>query len=173
MFLLAYRALLPLLKKLKSCQNVTSILIIFISLDVVSLYPSVPIPLALKVVSDFALEHWHKIDNLYILVEQFPWHLTLVSFNYEIQYNNKTYLQIKGCPMAHYAPPFSIISKNYIEKQALTRLKGEYDCMTYQSFMYKRYIDNAILRPFKKDSVLFYCILKVFNSIDENKSSLL
>lgn len=80
---------------------------VFISLDVVNLYPSVPISSALEIVSDFATRHWHKIDNFKISVDQFVRMLTFLSFNYEIQFKDKVYLQIKGCPMkSHDAPPF-------------------------------------------------------------------
>ncbi|MEL7308412.1 MAG: hypothetical protein AAGK05_11445, partial [Pseudomonadota bacterium] len=144
---------------------------VFVSLDVVNLYPSVPISSALKVVSNFAREHWSKIDTLNMSEEQFLKLLTFVSYNYEIQYNNKVYLQIKGCPMgSHYAPPFAIIFMNHVESKALTLLQTEFNCIGLQnnSILYKRYIDDSIFGPFKRNQAFFERILTIFNSIDEN-----
>lgn len=85
-----------------------------------------------------------------------------------LQYNNKTYLQIKGCPMgSRDATLFAIIFMSYIyvEKHAL---KTKYVCMSDQSVLYKCYIDDAILGPFKWETFLFDRILEFFNSIAEN-----
>ena len=83
---------------------------VFISFDVDNLYPSVPIVPALEAFSEFAAKHWQQIDNFDITVDQFVKIRTFVSFNYEIQFKDQVYLQVKGCPMgSHYAPPFSII----------------------------------------------------------------
>ena len=84
---------------------------LFISLDVVNLYPSVPIKSAIEVVSNFTNTHWSKIDNMGISIDQFIKMLNFVSYNYEIQFNGKVFLQVKGCPMgSHYAPPHSLSS---------------------------------------------------------------
>ena len=160
-------ALIEDFKNLTNCNVGTDS--VFVSLDVVNLYPSVSIPSALKVVSDFARDHWSKIDNLNMSEEQFLKLLTFVSYNYEIQYNNKVYLQIKGCPMgSHYAPPFAIIFMNYVENKALTLLRSEFDCIQNNSTLYKRYIDDSIFGPFKRDQAFFDRIIEIFNSIDEN-----
>ena len=83
---------------------------VFVSLDVINLYPSVPITSALKVVLDFSAAHWSEIDNFDLTLDQFNKLLSFASFNYEIQFNDKVYHQIRGCPMgSHYAPPFAII----------------------------------------------------------------
>ena len=75
--------------------------------------------------------------------------LKFVSFNYEITYNDKVYLQIKGCPMgSHYAPPFAIIYMNHIELKALSLLKSRSDFPQDSSIMYKRFIDDSIFGPF-------------------------
>ena len=41
------------------------------SMDVVNLYPSVPIDTALRVVIEFAQDLWDKIDNFGVSIEQF------------------------------------------------------------------------------------------------------
>ena len=123
----------------------------------------------MKVVSEFAREYWSKIDSFNMSEEQFLKLLTFVSYNSEIQYNNKLYLQIKGCPMgSHYAPPFAIIFMSYVETKALTLLRSEFDCIQNNSVMYKRYIDDSIFRPFKRDQAFFQRILDVFTSIDDS-----
>ena len=141
---------------------------VFISLDVVNLYPSVPVNLAIEVISEFSKTHWCEIDNLGICVEQFLKMLKFVSYNYEIQFNEKVYLQVKGCPMgSHYAPPFAIIFMNYIEQQALNILEARLGIDTSE-FLYKRYIDDIIFGPFDKNEKLFGDILSIFNSVNEN-----
>ncbi len=141
----------------------------FISLDVVNLYPSIPIPTALKVVSEFASVHWSKVDSLGISVDHFLKLLTFVSFNYEIQFNKKVFLQKKGCPMgSHYAPPFAIIFMHYIEEKALSLLMSEFKYLNDRGVLYKRFIDDSIFGPFKKDQKFYDRILEVFNSIDDN-----
>ena len=83
---------------------------VFISLDVINLYPSIPIEDGLKVVEDFARQYWSSIDNYGLNVEDLIDFLKFIAYNYEITYNQKTYLQIEGCPMGtHISPPFSII----------------------------------------------------------------
>ena len=138
----------------------------FISLDVVNLYPSVPIDTAIQVVSDFAKTHWSLIDNFGISPEQFTSMIKFVSYNYEIEFNGKNYLQIKGCPMgSHYAPPLSIIFMNSIEEKAITKIKSR---LGLDNIIYKRYIDDGILGPFDKNDKCFDVILDAFNSVDQN-----
>ena len=141
---------------------------VFISFDVEKLYPSVPIAAALKFISEFAASHWHQIDNLQVSVDNFVKMLTFVSYNYEIQFKDKTYLQIKGCPMgSHYAPPLSIIFLHSIEDKALTSVESNFG-IKRQDFLYKRYVDDTILGPFKKDLNFFEGLLSCFNAVDKN-----
>lgn len=42
----------------------------FISLDVVSLYPSIPLDFGINCALEFAECHWDKIDNIGISIEQ-------------------------------------------------------------------------------------------------------
>lgn len=81
-----------------------------------------------------------------------------------LQYNNKTYLQIKDSPSGNHQ---EIIFMNYIYEENHA-LKTEYVCMNYQSVLYKCYIDNAILGPFKWETFFFDRILEIFNSLAEN-----
>ena len=92
----------------------------FISLDVISLYPSIPIADGIQAVLDVANAHWDEIDSLGLSPNDLQRCLTFVCYNYEIKYKEVTYLQIKGCPMgAHFAPPFAILMMHKLETAAL------------------------------------------------------
>ena len=139
---------------------------VFISLDVQNLYPSIPIAEAIAEIETFAKIHWNKIDNYGFRVEDLVDFLKFISYNYEITYNNKTYLQIKGCPMgAHFAPPFAIIYMNAIETIALDNLNKNLGTVP---LIYKRYIDDIILGPYPKSEKFFQDILHLFNSANNN-----
>ena len=98
---------------------------LFISLDVVNLYPSIPIDEAIKVIIDFATEHWKDIDAFGLSTDDLRHCLTFIAHNYEIEFHGKTYLQIKGCPMgSHFSPPFAIIFMHAVEQEALKVLKN-------------------------------------------------
>ena len=95
----------------------------FISLDVKNLYPSIPIMEAITEIMKFLKINWDKINSYGICIESVEKMLKFVSYNYEISYNGKHYLQIKGCPMgAHFGPPFAVLFMNSVEKIALERL---------------------------------------------------
>ena len=93
--------------------------------------------------------------------------LKFISYNYEISYNNKIYLQVKDCPMGtHFSPPFAIIFMNYIEAKAIKILENKYKI---QPKIFKRYIDDIILGPLPRDNeAIFSNILNTFNSINKN-----
>ena len=134
----------------------------FISLDVVSLYPSIPITDGIKAVLDFAAVHWSKIKVFGLTLDDLRRCLTFVCYNYEIKYNDVTYLQIKGCPMgAHFAPPFAILMMHEVETKALSRLAT-------RPKIYKRYIDDVILGPYKRDDPEIQNIVDTFNAVDQS-----
>ena len=139
---------------------------VFISLDVVNLYPSIPIEFGINTVFEFATTNWNKIDPMGLSPEDLKRALTFIAYNYEIEYNEKNYLQIKGCPMgAHFAPPFAIVVMHTIETQALKILN---DTMNICPDIYTRYIDDILLGPFIYDEPIFQKILHVFNSINKS-----
>ena len=139
---------------------------IFVSLDVVNLYPSIPIDEAINAVLDFAKLFWNKIDNFGFSIEELSRCLSFISYNYEVQFQDRTYLQIKGCPMgAHFSPPFAIIFMHRIETEALRRLNTVYKILPQ---LYARYIDDIIIGPFDKDNELLRRMLEVFNAINDN-----
>ena len=92
---------------------------------------------------NFASQHWHKIDNYGFSISDLIDFLRLTRYNYEMAYNGKTCLQIKGCPMtAHFSPALAIIFMNGIEQKALDILNHEHDI---KPTIYKRFIDDAVL----------------------------
>ena len=110
----------------------------FISLDVVSLYPSIPLDFGLDCALELAENNWNNIDNMGLTVDQMMNCLKFVCYNYEIQYGDKVYKQIKGCPMgAHFAPPFAIITMHKIETMALSLLKEK---TNFSPQVYRRYL---------------------------------
>ena len=139
---------------------------VFVSLDVVNLYPSIPISKAIRAVIEFAKQFWDSIDHYGLSLEELDRCLSFVSYNYEVQYLDKTYLQIKGCPMgAHFSPPFAIIYMHKIEVEALDHLKINHNIIPQ---LYARYIDDVIIGPFDHNSQCLQIILNTFNNIDDN-----
>lgn len=138
----------------------------FISLDVVKLYPSIPIDFGIGAVLELAEVHWNSIDNFGASVDDLKRALTFISYNYEIEFNGSVYLQKKGCPMgAHFAPPFAIITLHKIESQAMTILANEFD---FRPQIFTRYIDDICLGPCPREPTIFDKILQVFNSINNS-----
>ena len=138
----------------------------FISLDVISLYPSIPIDFGVSAVLEFAKLHWQKINNFNLNIEDLSRGLNFVSYNYEVKFKQDTYRQIRGCPMgAHFAPPFSIIVMHKIETEALTILADKHKI---EPRLFKKYIDDVLLGPLPHVEATFETILNVFNSINKD-----
>ena len=112
----------------------------YFSLDVVNLYPSVPVDVGVRVVT--------RLLNLHPEVDLFGLHkedvvelLNGVCYNYYVGFNNKVYHQEKGVPMgARFAPPFAIILMHHIETLALAKLP-----IRLKPKLYYRYIDDIIM----------------------------
>jgi len=138
----------------------------FISLDVISLYPSIPIEFGLECVHELATSNWKNIDSKGITVEQMMNCLRFICYNYEIQFKDKVFKQIKGCPMgAHFAPPFAIITVHKIESIALSILRNNHG---FSPQVYKRYIDDVLIGPIERDEDLTKLILETFNSVNKD-----
>ena len=138
----------------------------FISLDVVNLYPSIDILYGINAVIEFATLQWDKIVNFGMSITDLEKCLKFIAFNYEISLGNKTYLQIKGCPMgSHFAPPFAIIVMDKIENQALSLLKTNNNIVPT---VYVRFIDDILLGPFERNDGNCNTILQTFNSINND-----
>ena len=151
-----------LIENLSAIKNLTTNTVMFISLDVKNLYTSIPLLEGIEIVSNFAKENWHLIDNYNLDINCIEQFLKLVAFNYEIEFNNIVYLQKKGCPMgSHFGPPFAIIFMKCIEELAFKKLETN----NIKPKLYRRYIDDIILGPFANEPSLFNNILEIFNSI--------
>ena len=139
----------------------------FVSLDVINLYPSIPIRHGIEVVSDFLKKHWNDINTYSLTYNDVVNCLKFVSYNYLIKFNDNTYKQIKGCPMgARFSPPFAVIYMYHVEQNALEILKNKHNIIPQY---YGRYIDDIILGPFIKDDLnSINTINLVFNSVSQD-----
>jgi len=137
----------------------------FVSLDVVNLYPSIPIEFGITAVLEIAVKHWKEINNFKLSTDDLERCLKFICYNYEIQFKDKIYLQKKGCPMgAHFAPPFAILTMHKVENKALQILKDKYN---FVPPLYKRFIDDILIGPLERNDFTFE-ILSAFNSVNPN-----
>ena len=112
------------------------------SLDVVNLYPNIPVNIGIGLVMNSVKEHFNSVNSFGISLPLFLQMLRVVSKNYHILFNNQTYLQREGVPMgARYAPPFAIIVMHHIEQAALKTIEDSNLC---KILFYGRYIDDII-----------------------------
>ena len=137
----------------------------FISLDVVNLYPSIPISLGIDSCLSLFERHMDGIDNCDISKTDLNNMLTFLCYNYEIRYGGITVKQVRGVPMgARFAPPFAIISMHCIETEALIKLSD----IGIHPRLYLRYIDDIILGPVPFDTVVHNDILSCFNAVNQH-----
>jgi hypothetical protein len=134
------------------------------SLDVQSLYPSIPTDKGVDEVMKFIAKKVVSIDTLGISLNMIRKALKFVCDNYEVEFNGKTYLQVKGIPMgARFAPPFAIIYMAAIEEIAVEELNRKGYMIEY----YTRYIDDTLMvvqvdKDLEIDSKE---VLNVFNAV--------
>ena len=135
---------------------------IFISLDIVKLYPSIPITKGIEENIAVLKKHYHEIDNYNIDLHDIENMLKFVCYNYEIMHQDICYRQIKGVPMGcRFAPAFSIIFMHSLEQEAMKKLH-------LTPFVYKRFIDDIILGPIEDDPKIVHHITDTFNSINSD-----
>ena len=156
----------------RDLHSMSSNRIVSFSLDVVSLYPSIPILRAVDVVMSYIDKLFLNLDFFGIHVDLIKHMLKFVCLNYEIQFGKKIFLQVKGLPMgAHFAPLMASIYMDFVELQALKLIPS-----SIQPVSYHRYMDDinvVIIIPLdshlniSKENIPDY-YLNVFNSIDEN-----
>lgn len=119
----------------------------FVSLDVINLYPSIPLDFGIETTIAFAKQHWQNIENFGLTVAQLESCLKFICYNYEIKFKDSVFKQRKGCLMgAHFSPPFGIITMSRIENEALERLEKS----LIKPKIYKRYIDIHSARTNKR-----------------------
>ena len=134
----------------------------FISLDVVNLYPSIPISEGISSVMNFYSLHMSEINSFGLSALDLKSILEHVLSNYVISYKDKFFLQCKGVAMgSHVGPTFAILFMHSLESLALRSLPSH-----LKPSIYFRYIDDIILGPFNFDPTLHSSILEHFNSIN-------
>lgn len=139
---------------------------IFISLDVVNLYPSIPINEGIASVMNFAESIWTKIDSFGFSLTELSRCLSFLAYNSEIIFDDKVYLQTKGCPMgSHFSPPFAIIFMHVIEQKALEIL---HHSLHFDPILYVRFIDDILIGPVIRNNDFCNMILETFNSINKH-----
>ena len=149
-----------ILKEMEAHKNTKDLEVI--SLDVVNLYPSIPLKEGLIWVLQKTKKHAEEIDWGLLNYEWLHKMLDFTCNNYIVEFNGKLYKQIAGVPMgARFAPPFSIIVMDHIENEALTLLND-----TNIKF-YGRYIDD-ILMVRTKGGPTTNTVRDVFNSVNES-----
>lgn len=127
------------------------------------MYPSINLTKSIPIVVDFIKLHLDKIDNFGLSEEQLSNGLSILCYNYEIEFNNIVYKQIKGVPMGTpFAPPFSIIYLNHIEQTALIKLEE----IGILPKIFVRYIDDILFGIIEINEDSCQKILNCFNNID-------
>ena len=82
-------SVVPLISSLKNIDLTDFDQPIFISLDVHQLYPSIPILLGIEYNMKSICEHYDKIDNYNIKIQDIEKMLKFICFNYEVQNEGK------------------------------------------------------------------------------------
>ena len=128
---------------------------ILFTLDVESLYSNIPIQQGLTSVKKALSEHPSKDrpDNYLLTL------LEITLLRNDFQFDNKTFLQIKGTAMGKkYAPSFANIFMHYWEQHALSTTH-------FTPFFWKRYIDD-IFGIWQHSETQLHNFLQHLNSIN-------
>jgi hypothetical protein len=143
------------------------------SLDVKSLYPSIPRTAATCHFMRLYRKNLESLGSCWHTPEamKYVFHgLTLLTNNCEIAFCGQSYKQIKGLAMgARHAPPLANIYMDWIEKQALSIWESKSSSPNYAEIVaYMRYMDDVLIfmicEPHNRASVWGH-LLDVFNSI--------
>ena len=111
---------------------------ILFSLDVVALYPSIPIEAAISAVIKLMKENINILIEFGVTEQEIEQGLNLILKNNLIKFENQTYLQNKGVSMGNrLAPLIAIIFMNNLETTALNTADNV-------PILFKRYIDDYI-----------------------------
>jgi hypothetical protein len=131
-----------------------------VSLDVESLYPSIPCKKAIPKVVEFVYNMCIPAEYYNIPRGIFQEMLVYICENYFLKFGEQKYKQMNGVPMgARFAPPFAVIYMFDIEERALAKIPEP-------SILYGRYIDDVIyVRP-ENSQITNDELLNVFNSIE-------
>ncbi|XP_065176010.1 uncharacterized protein LOC135805799 [Sycon ciliatum] len=112
---------------------------IIVTMDVVALYPSIPIAEGVEAVARVLQQHIESVDTFGLSVEQIEELLTFVLRSNYFRFGEKVYHQREGIAMGNnLAPPFAIIFMHDLETSLLLNSPGA-------PVLYKRYIDDIIM----------------------------
>ena len=113
--------------------------VIVVTMDVVALYPSIPIEDGITAVIEKLTTHEEEIDMAGLSSQEVRSLLHLVLHNNYFRFGDKTYRQKKGVAMGnHLAPPLAIVFMDQLEQRMLqtAELKPE---------SYDRYVDDCLM----------------------------
>ena len=140
-----------------------------ISLDVVGLYPSIPVLDACNMVFRFLKDN-PQINTFGIPYPILKELMTTIANNYIIAFNGKVYKQTKGVAMgARFSCAFSIIFMHIIEHNLVEQWFSGEVLQGSDLLYYGRYIDDVvIIFDQVKENTDFSHILQAFNSLHRN-----
>ena len=109
---------------------------ILVTMDVVGLYPSIPITEGIQVVIETLQDHAHEIDMLGLSVNSIENLLQYVLTSNYFRFGSRICRQVEGVAMGNnLAPPFAILFMNAMESRQLSESPESPIC-------YRRYIDD-------------------------------
>ena len=127
------------LKKTLSEQNPPDQKLILCTMDVVAMYPSIPIDDGTAAVIEKLNEHRDDIDTAGLTCEEIRSLLQLVLNNNYFKFGGKVFRQKKGVAMGnHLAPPLAIVFMDQLERRMLQRAE-------LRPESYDRYVDDCIM----------------------------
>ena len=112
---------------------------IIVSMDVVALYPSIPIHDGIKAVMEKLAEHQSDVDLLGMSLEEVEGLLNLVLNNNYFKFDDAVYKQRHGVAMGnHLAPPFAIVFMDKLERKMLITAQKAPE-------FFDRYVDDCLM----------------------------
>ena len=137
-----------------------------LSLDVVGLYPSIPIWEGINKVGNFIRQHTHLINTFGIPLQKFMDMLRLLAHEYTISFEGMVFKQTKGVAMgARFACAFAVLYMHVVEGDFIDSwYKSELGGMSL--VYYGRYIDDILLIIDDQSGVSTTEILDRFNNLD-------
>ena len=112
---------------------------IIVTMDVVALYPSIPIDEGISAVIEKLTQHENDIDLAGLRIEDIKTLLDLVLYNNYFKFGEKVYRQKKGIAMGnHLAPPLAIVFMDRLEREMLRTAK-------HKPESYDRYVDDGLM----------------------------
>jgi len=131
----------------EACQNLRQLFpdlrvpegTILVTMDVVALYPSIPIQDGINAAIQKLEQHSESIDMLGLSLEDIEYLLHLILTNNYFTFGQKVYRQKHGIAMGnHLAPPLAIVFMDSIEQKMI-------DSAEHQPELYNRYVDDGIM----------------------------